>query len=75
MVALRCRFSRDDLFTSRAFLPPLPPGEGWGEGEFQKAFAGEGKSFVIPPHPNPLPEGEGTRKTQKDIVRIRKLLC
>jgi hypothetical protein len=22
----------------RAFLPPLPPGEGWGEGECQAPF-------------------------------------
>ncbi len=30
-------------------LPPLPPGEGWGEGR-----------AAPNPHPSPLPEGEGT---------------
>ena len=33
-------------------VPPLPLGEGWGEGCFLLA--------KFPPHPNPLPEGEGT---------------
>jgi MFS family permease len=44
---------------TRAFLPPLTPGEGWGEGKSEKSFEQQGESFVIPPHPNPLPEGEG----------------
>ena len=33
--------------------PPLPPGEGWGEGKSEAPPLG--------PHPNPLPEGEGIR--------------
>ncbi|HEY1629008.1 MAG TPA: DNA mismatch repair endonuclease MutL [Tepidisphaeraceae bacterium] len=40
-----------------ASVPPLPPGEGRGEGVFQ---TNHGYSFSTPPHPNPLPEGEGT---------------
>jgi cytochrome c-type biogenesis protein CcmH len=37
----------------RALLPPLPPGEGGGEGSYAM------HPFI--PHPNPLPEGEGTK--------------
>jgi hypothetical protein len=37
-------------------LPPLPrAGEGWGEGTTPRAVP-----FSAPPHPDPLPEGEGT---------------
>jgi hypothetical protein len=49
---------------------PLPPGEGWGEGMKNrifslslhppKRFLKEEISFD-PPHPNPLPVGEGTK--------------
>src|SRR5436309_15696784 len=39
------------------FLPPLPPGEGRGEGP--RVWR---RPSVTPPHPNPLPEGEGTRR-------------
>src|SRR3954463_14474141 len=39
----------------RFFLPPLPPGEGRGEGPPISR-----RPSVTPPHPNPLPEGEGT---------------
>src|SRR5687767_9301746 len=39
--------------------PPLPPGEGWGEG----ALATIDSRRRSPPHPNPLPEGEGTRRS------------
>jgi len=35
--------------------PPLPLGEGWGEG-------GETSDRAHSPHPNPLPKGEGTGK-------------
>src|SRR5215216_5956066 len=47
------------VMTTRFILPflPLPPGEGGGEGAFQiNRF-----SLRTPPHPNPLPKGEGTR--------------
>ena len=54
---------------SRAALPPLPPGEGWGEGVLQDdprpmtALVQPDQQFPAPqprpPHPNPLPEGEG----------------
>ena len=38
--------------------PPLLPGEGWGEGDFErKTILGTPNH----PQPNPLPEGEGTR--------------
>ncbi len=50
-------------------LLPFPPGEGWGEGvlasERGTADAAQTKSCVCkggasrPPHPDPLPEGEG----------------
>ncbi len=47
-------------------LPPLPPGEGWGEGSGKRrpiqrknnpAHAKDSACGF--PHPNPLPEGEG----------------
>jgi hypothetical protein len=38
-------------------LPPLPPGEGRGEG----ARGVDTRLTTTHPHPNPLPEGEGTR--------------
>jgi hypothetical protein len=41
-------------------LLPLPPDEGWGEGEPRKTSLGQVGPLAIPPHPNPLPEGEGT---------------
>ncbi|HEX7380279.1 MAG TPA: serine/threonine-protein kinase, partial [Pirellulales bacterium] len=48
-------------------LLPLPPGEGRGEGGLQLKTAGDanGGSFnrTTHPHPNPLPEGEGTIAT------------
>jgi hypothetical protein len=44
-------------FTASDTLP-LPPGEGRGEGAFQ---VGSPPSKGSPPHPNPLPEGEGTK--------------
>jgi 4-amino-4-deoxy-L-arabinose transferase-like glycosyltransferase len=53
----------------KAALPPLPSGEGWGEGVLAAELgtagpAGPGLSLggdhpARPPHPNPLPEGEG----------------
>ena len=50
--------SRGRLLPSHELLdsPPLPPGEGRGEGEFR---VGDG-SGDHSPHPNPLPGGEGT---------------
>ena len=41
-------------------VPPLPLGEGWGEGCLMCAK---------PPHPNPLPKGEGTTMTAKNKKR------
>ena len=42
-----------------AALPPLPPGEGWGEGVWRSASVAQSEQREIRPHPNPLPEGEG----------------
>jgi apolipoprotein N-acyltransferase len=39
--------------------PPLPPGEGWGEG----ALPTEVDRYRRRPHPNPLPEGEGAGRS------------
>jgi hypothetical protein len=39
--------------------PPLPSGEGRGEGKRAKT------GHLTSPHPNPLPEGEGTRAPQR----------
>jgi valyl-tRNA synthetase len=50
--------------------PPLPPGEGWGEGRMQNAST-RAESSATPPHPNPLPAGEGTRG--KDGTRNARL--
>ena len=41
-------------------LPPLPLGEGWGEGNLNQHAGLEPSSNHTPPHPNPLPGGEGT---------------
>ena len=41
-------------------LPPLPPGEGGGEGKSPDAFH-TASSTSASPHPNPLPGGEGIR--------------
>jgi len=51
------------------FLLPLPPGEGWGEGVLTAERGATGAPGTQPlfsyartdppPHPNPLPEGEG----------------
>ena len=43
-------FSLDEQLTF--VVPPLSPGEGWGEGARLAEF----------PHPDPLPEGEGTTR-------------
>jgi hypothetical protein len=40
-------------------LPPPPAVAGWGEGKPRKSR--QAKPLEILPHPNPLPEGEGTR--------------
>ena len=40
---------------------PLPPGEGRGEGQAARVSKQDGESTRAAPHPNPLPEGEGTR--------------
>jgi molybdopterin-guanine dinucleotide biosynthesis protein A len=53
--------SQIGIMCRRPALPPLPPGEGWGEGKLPDGLPGQGEALVIPPHPNPLPEGEGTR--------------
>jgi hypothetical protein len=42
-------------------LPPLPSGEGRGEGgRGDNALGSPHDPTPTPPHPNPLPEGEGT---------------
>jgi protein ImuB len=46
-------FGREEIL-----LPPLPSGEGRGEGELKKTF-GRLVPLDKPPHPNPLPKGEG----------------
>ncbi len=42
---------------------PLPPGEGGGEGQAAHELSAARNTTPAAPHPNPLPEGEGTRKT------------
>jgi squalene-hopene/tetraprenyl-beta-curcumene cyclase len=48
-------------------LPPLPPGEGRGEGEFQAPLLERATSSAASPHPSPLPEGEGVRRVEPAI--------
>src|SRR5687768_572000 len=48
--------------TNLASVPPLPPGEGRGEG----ARESNGSRPSTPPHPNPLPEGEGIEESLAD---------
>src|SRR6185312_13539543 len=43
-------------------LPPLPPGEGRGEGILRRAFLDQLGPTPAPPHPNPLREGEGAER-------------
>ncbi|HEX7378257.1 MAG TPA: protein kinase, partial [Pirellulales bacterium] len=58
-----------------AFLP-LPPGEGRGEGALQRSEVGNSDGQPVAattsPHPNPLPEGEGTRRLLPlpEVLRI-----
>jgi hypothetical protein len=53
--------------------PPLPPGEGRGEGEsILDAEDAATHSLPLPPRPNPLPEGEGMRRATPKGVGIRK---
>ena len=42
--------------------PPLPPGEGWGEGIRRRTSLSRFRVFSAP-HPGPLPEGEGDYTT------------
>jgi valyl-tRNA synthetase len=44
-------------------LPPLPPGEGRGEGELRAPHLADRTSAPASPHPNPLPRGEGAEET------------
>ncbi len=43
--------------------PPLPMGEGRGEGAFEHHVAAIAPIDRTSPHPNPLPEGEGMKST------------
>jgi hypothetical protein len=52
--------SRFTVPGARVF-PPLPPGEGRGEGKSEKTFDQQSESLAIPPHPSPLPGGEGVK--------------
>ncbi|HEY2586853.1 MAG TPA: hypothetical protein VGI81_14000 [Tepidisphaeraceae bacterium] len=45
----------------RRVFPPLTPGEGRGEGMSERTSDKQGESLAIPPHPSPLPGGEGGR--------------
>ena len=49
--------------SAKGALPPLPLGEGWGEG-----FGMSHYSWCFP-HPTLLPEGEGTRQNHCFIYR------
>jgi valyl-tRNA synthetase len=46
--------------------PPLPSGEGRGEGELRKTSGSSGSLDNLP-HPNPLPEGEGIKALGKRL--------
>ena len=58
---------KEMMVTESVNLPPLPPGEVWGEGVLlaERGTAGAAEPSLPtagrspPPHPNPLPEGEG----------------
>jgi molybdopterin-guanine dinucleotide biosynthesis protein A len=60
-IGILCRRQDAVRPTIAIALPPLPPGEGWGEGKLPDGLPWQGEALAIPPHPNPLPEGEGTR--------------
>ena len=65
------RLSRTPLAQREPVLPPLPPGEGRGEGELRAPLLENGQPTPTSPHPSPvagsrpirslLPEGEGAR--------------
>ena len=46
----------------RDVLLPLPPGEGWGEGELRAPQLAGGSSSPTSPHPGPHPEGGGVKR-------------
>ena len=48
---------------ARASSPPLPPGEGRGEGNLHRSQNRTAESPPGSPHPNPLPKGEGDLKS------------
>src|SRR5262249_47447394 len=50
---VRCLIKGVELHLTPSSRPPLPLGEGRGEGP---------QRLVKTPHPNPLPAGEGTRR-------------
>lgn len=52
-----------------SFLP-LPLGEGRGEGELDHSIGSSALNTATPPHPNPLPAGEGTRGTAKLVANL-----
>ncbi len=69
------RFVDGGVFVERAALPPLPPGEGRGEGgrtdepRSSNASAHEAEEAALRgfPHPDPLPEGEGAGNTVLEL--------
>ena len=54
-------------------LLPLPPGEGRGEGPCPEHRGP--LSQATPPHPNPLPGGEGTEGTRQNQLDSALVRC
>ena len=48
-----------------SLLPPLPLGEGWGEGELREVLLFLLKSLLIRPHPIPLPGRRGDQRGER----------
>ena len=59
-IVAACWWFRSCRAATAATCPPLPSGEGRGEGEVGRAVDLAASAFRDSPHPNPLPKGEGT---------------
>ncbi|HEX7378645.1 MAG TPA: protein kinase, partial [Pirellulales bacterium] len=69
------RIESDGLGRPSSLLP-LPPGEGPGEGAWERSEVGQSDgqpiAAFLSPHPNPLPEGEGTRRPHSHPLAKRE---
>ena len=70
---LTCISKAFKLVNGCRILPPLPPGEGRGEGELRAPPLASQTSTPACPHPNPLPGGEGTNANTSSSPQFLQL--